>query len=64
VPKFPFDSETIVGEDVMKTTTSLVSTVSAAGRRFDLRGESLWLAGGLKATASEALTTDAVVVVQ
>lgn len=64
VPKFPFVAGTGVGGDVMTTLTNLVTPDSAAGGWFDLRDGSFWVAAGLKVTAFETLSIDAVVVVQ
>jgi hypothetical protein len=61
VPSFPFVAGTGVGDDIMKTLENLVNPDGAGW--FKPRNNSFWVAAGLKVTALETLSIDAVVAV-
>lgn len=62
VPQFPFVAGTGVGGDIMTTLKNLVTP--GTGGWFNPRDGSFWVAAGLKVTAFETLSIDAVIVVQ
>lgn len=62
VPEFPFVAGTGVGKDIMTTLQNLV--LPGTGGWFNPRDGSFWVGAGLKVSAFETLSIDAVVVVE
>lgn len=61
VPQFSFNGGTNVDSDIIKTLENLVNP--SVGGWFSVGDGSLWFAAGLKVTAFETLSINAVVVV-